>query len=230
MTEQRVVQTINMVAIAVEVTREAASLVTDRCPIASMADILAHDELEVLTVFDVRIQNSSSWCTAWHGEVVELLELSSTIGCISDIYLTVTLNARIVHVVVMLGICKHLSQVVVVSHTHLNGVRICLTKVCLSVVCQIESMLIPVKWVSSRSVLNTVDVTLSITLLLKEFPSTTSHFVCSRSYVWFTNTDVGSRQYNLWSLDVLYVRNTTLEHDVDVHHVALSDRSNGRTR
>ena len=45
-----------------------------------------------------------------------------------------------------------------------------------------------------------------------------------------TNTDKSTWQYNLWRLDVLDGRNTALEHHVDVHHMALADRSNMSTR
>ena len=48
--------------------------------------------------------------------------------------------------------------------------------------------------------------------------------------MWLTNAYEGSWQHYLRSLDVLDGRNTTLEHDVDVHHMALADRCNVSTR
>ena len=71
---------------------------------------------------------------------------------------------------------------------------------------------------------------LSVRFLLEEFPSTTRYLVGTWRHVRLTDTDKRTRQYNLWSLDVLNIRNTALEHDVDVHHMALADRSDVSTR
>ena len=70
----------------------------------------------------------------------------------------------------------------------------------------------------------------SLTFLLEQFPTTTSYFVCTRSYVWFADTYERTRQYSLRSLDVLNGRNTALELYVDVHDVAFADRCNMCTR
>ena len=130
----------------------------------------------------------------------------------------------------MFLIFHYLLQVVVVGHTHLYVVGVGLTEIGLGIVSQIVTILIPIEWVGSRRVFNTIDMALCIRLLLEELPSTTRYFVSTRCYVWFTDTNEGTRQHNLWSLDFLNVRNTTLEHDVDIHHMALADWCNVSTR
>ena len=52
-----------------------------------------------------------------------------------------------VNVVMVFFILHHLLQVMVISYTNLYSVRVCLTKICLSVVSQIVIVLIPVEWV-----------------------------------------------------------------------------------
>ena len=81
----------------------------------------------------------------------------------------------------VLGISHHLCQVVVVSHTHLNGVRVCLTEIGLGVVCQIVAILIPVKRISGRRVFYAIDMALGVRLLLEELPSTTCYLVGTRT-------------------------------------------------
>ena len=85
------VETVDMVAVTVEVTREAVANLTDRCPYTSMVDIGMHEELEVLTVSDILIECALA-------EVEELLELRSTVGLISDVDLTVALDVLVVHI------------------------------------------------------------------------------------------------------------------------------------
>ena len=181
------------------------------------------NELEVLAVSDMLVERALT-------EVVELLQLGSAVGGIGDVYLGVALNSGIVHVVVVLGIVKHLRQVVVVGHAHLHGVRIGLTEIGLCVVSQIESMLVPVERISCWRIFHTVDVALGVRFLLEEFPSTTCYLVGTWRHVRLTYTDERARQHNLWSLDVLDIRNTALEHDVDVHHMALADGRDVSTR
>ena len=118
----------------------------------------------------------------------------------------------------------------VVGHTHLHGVRVGLTEIGLGVVGQIVAVLIPVKRVSGRRVFDTVDMALSVRLLLEQFPATTRYLVGTWCDVWLANTDKGSWQHNLRCLDVLDERNTALEHDVDVHHMTLTDRGDVCTR
>ena len=130
----------------------------------------------------------------------------------------------------MLGIVKHLRQVVVVGHAHLHGVRIGLAEIGLCVVSQIESMLVPVERISCWRIFYTVGMALGIGLLLEEFPSTTCYLVGTWRHVRLTDTNERARQHNLRSLDVLDIRNTALEHDVDVHHMTLTDGSNVSTR
>ena len=89
----RVVQSIDMVAITMEVTSEAMTILTDRCPFACVVNVGVQDELEVLAVADVLVECALT-------EVVELLQLSSTVGSIVDVYLRITLNGRIVHIIV----------------------------------------------------------------------------------------------------------------------------------
>ena len=56
------------------------AFLTDRCPVACMANVRAQDELEVLAVSYFCVE-----CTLT--EVIELLQLSSTDGAVGDIYL-----------------------------------------------------------------------------------------------------------------------------------------------
>ena len=130
----------------------------------------------------------------------------------------------------MLSILHHLLQIVVVSHTHLHGVRVGLTEIGLGIVSQIVAILIPIQRIRGRRVFDTVNVAFGIRRLLEELPSTTRYLICTWGYMWFTNTDEGSWQHNLRRLDVLNERNTALEQHVDVHHVTLADWSNVCTR
>ena len=130
----------------------------------------------------------------------------------------------------MLSIVKHLCQVVVVGYAHRHGIRIGLTEIGLCVVSQIESMLVPVERICCWRIFYTVDMALGVGLLLEEFPSTTRYLVGTWRHVRLTDTDERARQHNLRSLDVLDIRNTALENDVDVHYVALADRSYVCTR
>ena len=207
-----------------QVTLEAVIVSTNGRPTTLMADVRMQEELQVLAVSDVLVERGALT------EVEELLQLGSTVGSIVDINLRVTLNERIINIVVVLGIIQHLLQVMVVSHTHLNGVRVGLTEIGLGIVSEIEAILIPVKRVSGRRVFDTVDMALSVRLLLEQFPSTTRYLVGTWCDVWLANTDKGSWQHNLRCLDVLDERNTALEHDVDVHHMTLTDRSHVCTR
>ena len=68
-------------------------------------------------------------------------------------------------------------------------------------------------------------MTLGISDLLEEFPTTTRHLIGTWCYMRFTDADERARQYNLWRLDVLDGRNTALELQVDVHNMALTNRS-----
>ena len=130
----------------------------------------------------------------------------------------------------VLGICQHLRQVVVVSDAYRHGVRVCLAEISLGIVSQIVAVLIPVERISGRRIFLTIDMALSVRHLLEQLPSTARYLVGTRSDVRFTNTDERTRQYHLWSLDVLNGRNTTLELHVDVHHVTLADRCDVCTR
>ena len=69
-----------MVAVTVEVTCEAVACLADWRPTAFMVNVGMQDELEVLSVADVLIECALT-------EVVELLQLSSTVSSIVDIYL-----------------------------------------------------------------------------------------------------------------------------------------------
>ena len=44
--------------------------------------------------------------------------------------------------------------------------------------------------------------------------------------MWLTHTDESTWQHNLRRLNVLDGRNTALEQHMDIHHMALADRSN----
>ena len=163
-------------------------------------------------------------------EVENLLQLCSAIGAVGDIYFAVALHVLVVHVVMVFLILQYLRQVMIVGHADLNMVRVSLTKIRLGIVGQVESILIPIKWISGRRIFNTIDMAFGISNLLKEFPSTTRYLVGTRSNVRINHTDFRARQNNLRHLDVLDSRNTTLELQVDVHHMAFTDRRNVCTR
>ena len=69
-----------MVAVTVEVTCEAVTFVADRRPFASVVDVGVQEELKVLAVLDVCVERALT-------EVVELLQLRSTVDGIVDINL-----------------------------------------------------------------------------------------------------------------------------------------------
>ena len=186
-----------MVAITMEVTSEAMTILTDRCPFACVVDIRMQEELQVLTISYMLVEFTLT-------EVVELLELRSTIGSIIDIYLGVTFHSSVVHIVVMLGIIQHLLQVVVVCHTQRYMVRISLTQIGLGIVSDKVTVLIPIERIEVRRVLYTIDMTLCVSFVLEDFPSTTSNFISTRCYDWFTQSHVVTRQDELWHLDILH--------------------------
>ena len=154
-----------------------------------------------------------------------MFQLCSTIGGIGDIYLAFAFDVLVVDIVVVLHVFHHLCQVVVVGHAHLYMVRIGLAEVCLRIVSEVVTILIPVERVEGRHVVNAIDMTLGISNLLEEFPATARHLVGTWCHMRFTDADERARQHNLRCLDVLDGRNTALELQVDVDDMALTNRS-----
>ena len=237
------VEAVDVVAVTMQVTLEAVGFIANRGPREGTAwhsDVGVHKELQVITSLDVFIHDGmaserASSCNHTVGyslgrrvqqaEVEEVLQLGSSVGGICNINLALALHILVIHIVVVLHVFHHLCQVVVVGHAHLYMVRIGLAEVCLRIVSEIEAILIPVERVEGRHVVNAIDMTLGISNLLEEFPAATRHLVCTWCYMRFTDADERARQHNLRCLDVLDGRNTTLEHDMDVHYVALTNRS-----
>ena len=152
-----------------------------------------------------------------HTQVIEILQQIETIlrraTIIVDVYLTLTLQTiqGIVHMEVLLLVLHHLLQVVVVGYRDRYMIRVCLTKIGLSIVSNIIAILIPVERVDAWIILYTIGMTLSIVHFLVEFPSTTSYLVGTRRYSRRTQRDSHSWQNNTWFGDVLNIRNTALE-------------------
>ena len=163
--EQRVVETADGVAITMQGALEALkTTISDGCPVTSVVDICAHEELQVLTCFHLLVELGMTFevtcrCCRQHTQVEETLQLVNTILRIIDIDLRITLHFRIIHVVVMRLIVHHILQVVIVRHTHLHLVRIGLTTdMRQSIVTQPVTVLVPVELVDVWDVLYTVMV------------------------------------------------------------------------
>ena len=120
-------------------------------------------------------------------------------------------------------VCHDLRQVVVVCHADRLVVRVGLAQIGLGVVRQIVTVLVPVELVDVRQVVNTVQVVLGIADGLEELPSTTGDLVGTRGDNRLAETQLRTGQDGLRLLDVLDKRNTALEVDVDVHHMAFAD-------
>ena len=129
-----------------------------------------------------------------------------------------------VHVVALVFIGHHVGHVVIVGHSHGHSIRIGATQIALGVVSQIVFVLIPVELVNVRIVFHTVGMALGITLRSKEFPAATGHLIGSRCHSRLTHRDEVTRQDNLRRGDILHYRNTALERQVYVQHMALTDR------
>ena len=134
-----------------------------------------------------------------------------------------------IHVVQLVRLAHHVVQVVVVGHTHGHGIGVGLAKVGLGIVGNVIVVLIPVEQALARRIFNAVDMALGIALVVEERPSTARHLVGTRCDVGLSEAERRSWQHNLRLVDVLYLGNTTLERDVDVHHMALADRRDVRT-
>ena len=126
-------------------------------------------------------------------------------------------------VVVRRGI-HHLLQVMVIGDTHGYVVRVGLTEISLGIVGHIVTVLIIIQQIGSRRIFYTIDMTLGFGLRLEQLPTTTRQLVGTWCHVRILQADGRTRQHNLWRQDVLYVWHTTLELDMNVHHMALADR------
>ena len=135
-----------------------------------------------------------------------------------------------VDVVVVLLIVHHLLQVMVVGHMYRYVVREGLAQISLSIVSQVVLILIEVERISKRRVFHTIDMTLSITLCIEELPTTTGNLIGTRRNVRLWDTEHGTRQDDVWCLDILHGGHTTLEVQVDVQNVALAHRRDVCTR
>ena len=131
---------------------------------------------------------------------------------------------------VLLLVVHHLLQIVVVGYRDRHMVRVGLAEIGLSIVSYIIAILIPVERVAAWIILYTIGVTLCIVHFLVEFPSTTCYLISTRCYGRRTQCHSCSWKNNTRLGDVFYIRNTTLELQVDIHHVTLSDRSDVHTR
>ena len=130
----------------------------------------------------------------------------------------------------VLLVIHHLLQVVIVGYRNRYMVRVCPTEIGLSIVSNIIAILIPVERVVAWGILYTIHVTLGIVHFLVEFPSTTCYLVGTRCYGRRTQRDRRSWQDDTRFGDVLNVRNTALELQVDIHYVALGNRCDVHTR
>ena len=165
-------------------------------------------------------------------QVIEVLEqvesILRTAAIVVDVNLRVALQtaAVVVHVQVVFLVVHHLLQVVVVGHADRHVVRVGLTQIGLRIVCQIETVLIPVERIYRRRIGHTVDMALGIVRILEEFPTATGNLVSTRCYRRYAHGDARTWQYDGRCIDIFHCRHTTLEVDVDVHHMTFGDRYN----
>ena len=71
---------------------------------------------------------------------------------------------------------------------------------------------------------------LGIALGIEELPAATGNLVSTRRDVWLRQAEGGTRQDDVWCLNIFHSRYTTLEVQVDVQHVALADGRDVLTR
>ena len=157
-------------------------------------------------------------------QVEEILQLMQTFCRIVDIYLAVTFHSGFIHIVVVRLVVHHLLQVVVVGHADRQVVRIGLAQIGLGIVGQEVAILIPIERIVAWRIVDTVDVAFGIAFVLKQLPATARYLIGSRSHLRFTQTEEVARNDSLRLSDILYSRNTTLKLEMDVHHMALTDR------
>ena len=207
-----------------------------------MVDVRTQNEVEVIAILHLFSQRSMTREGSTrnktlaiqrriiqHTQVEETLQLTGTICSIIDINLRVTLQTlqvRNIHIVVVFLILYHLLQIVVVGHLHLYMVRVRLTTdVRQSVVGQTVAVLIPIERIGIWCVRNTIGMTLSIRHTLEQLPATTSYLRSTWNDIRFTQTQHIARDDHRQLINIGYGRTTTLERNMDVHHMALCDRS-----
>ena len=86
----------------------------------------------------------------------------------------------------------HLFQVVIVSYADRYMVRVGLTQIGLRIVCQIETILIPIEWITAGRIFHSIDMTLGVAWLFEQFPTTTSYLISTWCYGRNTHGDAGT--------------------------------------
>ena len=227
MVEQRVVETTDGIAVAMQGAAEAlVGIVGNRRPGATaMVDVGVHKDLQVLAVLYIVIQwlVTRQLCAVTQVEEVgKQVETVDTIGAIViDVDLRLALHVVAVNIVMVVRGIHHLLQVVVVGHAELHGVRVSLADITLGIVGHIVAVLIPVHRCLVVAVGHTIAMELGIGGVVVDFPATTNQLIGTRCHLGLVHAHGSSRQYGRWRQQLVDDWCTTLKLQVDVDDVEL---------
>ena len=129
-----------------------------------------------------------------------------------------------VNIVVVVSCIHHLLQVVVVRYRELYGIRVGLTEVSLRIIGNIVVVLIPVY--RRRVIIERLTISMqgSIIGIGEHLPSRAGDLESTRLNRRNLQTDGCTRQHGIWFLEHTNLWHTTLEIDVQVDNVTLTDR------
>ena len=247
--EERAGETADGIAVAMQHTVEALGrsrlvdigglriirycIFADRSPCVLRTLVALQDELQILTSTHLTgIQCRVSVRTFTDTKIKQVfqqveaaLAARRIVAVIVDINLRIAVHILVVNIIVVVLGLHHLLQVMVVGHIHLYRIRIALTAdVGQTVVAHVVVVLIPVERVQGWRERNGIASALSIFLSLIQLPATASNLVGTRNDVRLAQAYIVARNDNLRSLDILHLGQTTLERDMDIHHMAFADR------
>ena len=232
LTKERLVESTDGVAVAVEPSGEAMLGGADGCPAGVLlrSHIAVEDKVEVLAVFDVLVEGSMpcerSACTEAE-EVAEQVEFAllrvRDALTVVDVYLRVALHPRVVHIHVVLRVLHHLVHVVVVGHGDLYGIRVRLAEVGLGIVGHVVAVLIPVHRCLVGGIRRAVLMADGIGKAAVGLPSAAQDFVGALGHRRLVQSEHVARQNGAWRQQFADDGHAALEVDTDVHHMALSD-------
>ena len=250
--EERVVQSADGIAVAVEDAFEALSVVADWRPVGVLqrSDVALEEELEVSASLDVFVHSEMAIDGAAAGdggrvavavhrvvesEVVEVLqEVKLALGVVGafavvDVDFAGTGNVLMVNEQVA-RMVHHGVDVVVVGHGELHGVGVRLAEVGLSIVGHIVVVLIPVHRREVVEVRYAVGVMFGIGLVGEHLPSAADDLEGTRSYVGLLQAHGAVGQHDGRLLKLADARHAALELEVDVDDVLLGDFIDVSTR